>query len=120
MRYIRQQRFITTISNEDITDVKDIKSLLETLYLSSITVHFVYIDKLRDATISYDVRIKQVNDLSVDIKAFKGTGSLTMRDIPFVDIVSIKLVTDTDNIMIGDGKTSKFDLLDIEIDENNK
>ena len=118
MRYIRQQRFLTTISDEDINDHCVIKFLLQSLCNSNIDLHLVYSDKLHDTLLSYNARIKKVYDSSIDIKAFCGAGSILIRNISISTLVSIKLVTDTDNIMIGNNHMSKFDLLDIEVDED--
>lgn len=115
MRYIRQQVVTTTISNEELTSKDIILSLCKKIQESSVDVSIEYRDKKTDSVKSYaKARVTSVKDNSLSIRAFFGKSNITIEDIDFESIITLKLVTAKHNIVSGNQEMSKFDFLDIE------
>ena len=101
MRYIHQQKFITTVVDQEIYNQATMKQLLVSLQSSSEDVHFSYIDARNNSVISHaKTRIKEVNNDCVTVTVFQKTGTAVVRNISFVNIVSIKLVTENYNSIL--------------------
>jgi len=115
MRFIRRQKLITTVSDQEMTSMEDVKVLLESLCRSDVYIQFVYNDVRSEAMISYNnVRVKRVEDGKVDISVYRKTGSMALSGIPFESISLIKMVTGSSNILVDEQELTRFDLLDIE------
>ena len=119
MRYIRQQIFITTISDQEVTDRSEIYNLFHSLKSSSADFDFSYRDPRIDSIISHkNCRVKNVSKDSIGITSINKRCSVNIKEILFSNVISVKLVADTDNIIIQDKKKfSKFELLQIEEEE---
>ena len=115
MRYIRQQQFITTITDEDIKNHDDIANLLSAIKRGSVDIHIIFEDVRSSSIISHkQVRVKKVEDAKIDIISFSKSGMITIKNIPFDNIISLKLVSETENIIVNNKKITRADLLDIE------
>jgi hypothetical protein len=111
MKFIRKQIILTTITNEDITDIDIIKKTLESLSKSSVDFCIDFTDA-QDFTITYkNARISKISDETISIIARKGKSIFNVKDIKIKNIVSIKIITDKNNIFVG--KSGDFDFLDI-------
>lgn len=115
MRFIRQQKLITTVSDQQVTSLSDIKSLLDSLCRSAAYIQFAFNDERSESIVSHNnVRIKRVEDDKVDITVYRKTGSMVISGISFESISLIKMVTDSNNILVDEHDLTRFDLLDIE------
>ncbi len=117
MRYIKQQIFKTTVFDKDITSLDDIKSLMETFKKSSVDLFIEYRDARTERTITRErARIISADSNSIDIFAFDKGGSIVEHNIDFLNILLVKLVTKSDNVIVNnEDNITKFDLVDIEI-----
>ena len=115
MKYTRKQIITTTVFDDNISDMEVIVDLFNTFVKSSVDVSIEYRDeKTKNIKFNEKVRIKSVGEKTIDILIFQKSFNLSVRNIPFEDVISIKLVTEKQNIIAGDDKLSKFDFIDIQ------
>jgi hypothetical protein len=100
MRYVYQEPIITTISDEDVNDEKDIKTLLERLKGMQ---HGVYMEFEDAETPDHrraleNVRITEIRDTEVDIHAFFTNASVRYRKIPLLNIRKIRLLANKQTV----------------------
>lgn len=114
MRYTRKQIITTTVFDDDISDMEIITDLLKTFCKSTIDISIEFKDTKTKQIRFYDkVRIKSINENSIDILVFQKSFNISIKGIVFENIVSIKLVTEKHNIIAGEDKLSRFDFIDI-------
>ena len=115
MKYTRKQIITTTVFDDNISDMEVIVDLFNTFVKASVDVEMEYRDvKTKNIKFYEKVRIKSVGEKTIDILIFQKSFNLSVKNIPFEDIISIKLVTEKQNIIAGDDKLSKFDFIDIQ------
>jgi len=115
MKYTRKQIIATTVFDDDISDMETIVNLFNTFFKSTVDISMEVRDtKTKNIKFYEKVRIKSVNEKTIDILIFQKSFNLSVKSIPFENIISIKLVTEKQNIIAGDDKLSKFDFIDIQ------
>jgi hypothetical protein len=115
MIYIRKQIVTKTVSEDDLHDEEVIIDLLNNIRKASTDITIEYRDAKNDHIKRYDkVRIKKVEEHSIDIIIFFKSASSNEKGIDIDDIVSIILTTSKHNIVAGKDKISKHAFLDIE------
>lgn len=94
MRYLYQEPIVTTVTDEDITDDKAIKELLSAICNNGSSVHMAMEDPQHpDYVKSFEnVRITSVGENTIDIHAFFNGASIKYRDVPFVNVQSVRVV----------------------------
>lgn len=93
MRFIRKQIVLTTIADENITELDTIKKVLESLSKSSVDISIDFIDISVDSTRSYNnARISKISDDKIDIIVRNNKNILHVKDIIMKDILSIKII----------------------------
>ena len=116
MKYIRKQQIITTITDRDITKEDEIISLLNILVEGSVDLEVAYRDPKTNFIQNYDrVRIDKI-DLEkkmIDLSAYMRMNRIRITNIPFDNVMSITLVSDTNNIIMKNENIKKFDFVDI-------
>jgi hypothetical protein len=91
-----------------------VRSLLEEIASSDAYVSISYTETQLDFTRSHDnARIRSVKDGKVNIQVHNKTSMFNVNGILLENIISLKLVSDTNNIVIANKKITRFDLLDI-------
>jgi hypothetical protein len=118
MRYIRKEKIITTICNEDVVDNDVINSVLESLKSNIIEFSMStkkYFPSLGDYRNTYynKVRVDSVEDSQADFMIFDKSSTTHLRGIPFSDIVEINAITTVDKILTSKINPTRFDFLDI-------
>jgi len=117
MKYIRQEHIITTICNQNIEDLNEIKSLVEKIKDKKIYIFIVFRKKNNnydEHIVSYkNVRIKKIHDNSIDFTVYNNTSIIHINNIILDDIIKIHVITEKNNILkVKDG--NKFGLLNLE------
>ncbi len=119
MKFIRQEKVITTVSSQDISDQDEARSFLEDLKKEhlkfSVIIRKTFNSENNSTTIHYqNATIKRVcaNEDSVDLYIFNKSGSINMR-VGFEDIVEIRALTNRNDFLKYGKKISKFDVMDI-------
>ena len=113
MRFIRKQIVLTTIADENIVEIDTIKKVLESLSKSSVDISIDFVDPSIDFTKSYSsARISKISEEKIDIIVRNNKNILHVKDIEMKNILSVKIITDQNNIFIGKNN-SDFDMLDI-------
>lgn len=114
MRYVRQQRVITTVCDEEITDMDTVRSLMDQLAKSDAYVSISYNDPQSGYTRNHEnVRVRSLKDDKLGIQIHNKTSTFNVHNIPLDHILSVKLVSDSNNIVVANDKITRFDLLDI-------
>jgi len=117
MKYTRKQIVITTVFDDNIEDEDIIFDLINTFSKSSIDLSIEFRDqKIKQSKLCDRARIKEFNKelKTVDLFVMQKSYNFLVKNIPISDIISIKVVTEKYNIIAGEDKLSKFDLIDIE------
>lgn len=122
MRFIRQEHLVTTICNKKLTDLDDIKTLLYNIKKASIEFSLVVNKESHnnyyDQQFSYEkVKIKKVNETTVDFMIFNKSAITNLKEIEFTNILEISAITKKNRILDYKSNVSRHDLLDIEEDE---
>ena len=121
MRYLRQQRVVKTICDEEITDKETIASLFEYLAKTDVSLFLSYTDEKSGHALNYDnVRVKSFKDGMIDIKVNHSNAVFGVSKIPIASISFVKLITDTNNVIISNEKITRYDLMDLGEDEVTK
>ena len=92
----------------------EVEALIHKLINSSAYVKISYSDPRTDMPMSYDrCRIKKLEDHCIDLFVMTKLAMQHIKKIPLENIICIKLVTATNNIIIDNKKLTRFDILDI-------
>lgn len=119
MKFLRQEYIITTISNKEVSDLETIKNVLNNLKKENIEFSLVT-QKPSDLgysnlRLSYEkVRVKSVNENSVDFIVFNKSSMTNITDISFNNLIEIIAITKKNNILEAENATDRFGLMDIE------
>ena len=94
MKYLYQEPVISTVSDEEITDDKQIKDLLTKLKVMQHSVYMEFMDpEFPDVPKRLDnVRITEIRDNEIDIHVFFTHASAKIKKIPFQHILKIRLI----------------------------
>ena len=118
MKFIRKEYIITTIFDKELTKEEEIKIVFDNLYAHRIEFSMI----VKKVTPSYDdfkmtherVRIlKLYDDKTCDLMILKKGANMSMKKVPFADIIEINAVTKKYRILDVDSDVNKIDLLDI-------
>ena len=114
MRYKKIQVIRTTVCDEDISDVEDMRSLIDKFSKSHIDISLEYRDVQTDTPRRQErVRIKSIDDDdNVKIKVYFSS-SIVNLTIQLKNITMLHLVTEKTAIMINNQNLNEFDLLDL-------
>jgi len=119
VKFLRQEYIITTISNKEVSDLETIKNVLNNLKKENIEFSLVT-QKPSDLgysnlRLSYEkVRVKSVNENSVDFIVFNKSSMTNITDISFNNLIEIVAITKKNNILEAENATDRFGLMDIE------
>jgi len=122
VKFLRQEYIITTISNKEVSDLEIIKNVLNNLKKENIEFSLVT-QKPSDLgysnlRLSYEkVRVKSVNENSVDFIVFNKSSMTNITDISFNNLIEIIAITKKNNILEAENATDRFGLMDIEESE---
>ena len=122
MRFIREERIITTICNEVVSDKETIVSLLNNLKKSRIEFSLI-IKKFFGANTGYrrieynKVRVDKVKEELADFLVLDKKCITHVKNIPFSEILEISAITTIDKILKVEPDITKWELLDIESSE---
>jgi len=118
MRFIRKEYIVTTIFNKELTEDDEIITVFTNLYQYRIDFSLI-MKKFQPQQSEYfnitfeKVRIKKINNNTLDLIVFKKGANITMNEIPFTDIVEISATTVKNKILDVDSDINRFDLLDL-------
>lgn len=118
MRYIYQEPIVTTISDDDLNDEKEIKTLLLRLkeLQHGVYMEFEDVENLDYRRMCNNVRITDVRDNDCDIHAFYPNASARYRKVPFLNIHKIRLLANK-QVVSQKYKVTRWHLMDVaEID----
>ena len=117
MKYIRQEHIITTICDQNIEDLNEIKSLVEKIKDKRMYIFIAFRKKNNnydEHIISYkNARLKKVYDNSIDFTVYSNTSTININNIALDDIIKIHVITEKNNILKIKGE-NKFGLLNLE------
>lgn len=121
MRFIRQEKLITTICNQEVNDEKIVIRVLNNLLKErvefSLSINKFFQSDYGNRILSYDkAKVKKVNENSVDFFVFTGKSATVIPNISFDDVAEIHAVTTKHDILKLDPEANRFDLMDIEED----
>jgi hypothetical protein len=94
MRYLYQEPVISTVSDDEITNDAQIKDLLTKLKVMQHSIYMEFLDTdFPDMPKKMDnVRITEVREDQIDIHAFFAKASAKIKNIPFQNILKIRLI----------------------------
>lgn len=119
MRYVRKEKVITTICNEDITENDIIVSVLNNLknnmieFAISVRKYFPSLHYSHKDVQYSKVKIKNVKENEVDFIIFDRSSTTHLNGILFSDIVEIEAVMTVDKILKSKSDPTRWDFLDI-------
>ncbi len=119
MRYIRKEKVITTICNEDVTENDIVVSVLNNLKNNMIEFSIgirKYFPSLQYShkNVQYSkVKVKNVKENEVDFLIFDRSSTTHLNGVLFSDIVEIEAVTTVDKILKSKSDPTRWDFLDI-------
>ena len=122
MKFVRQEKIITTICNEEISDIKTIKEVLENLLKDrirfSISIRKYIPNTSSCQTLIYEkVKVKKVYDEKVDFIILMESSVVVLSDISFNDIESIYAITTKQDIFKVKPDADRFDLMELDLDD---
>jgi hypothetical protein len=118
MKYTREQIIRTVTTNKEINDEEEVKNLLDRLLKANADISIEFRDGRSQLIMRHgDSRIKTVADDCISISTRRRKAVFKVNDIKIKDILSIKLVTDKQNIILDGPETDEFDFIDL--DEGN-
>ena len=125
MRFIRQQQTITTVCNEEVIEQESIVELLNNLLKSQLEFSLILRKEFKSdyvyRNITYDkARVKKVNEDTVDFLILSKNAISNIKSIGFNEIVEIFALTKKSDIFKSSSKVSRFDLMDIDIDQDQE
>lgn len=104
---------IVTVSNEEIIDDWAIKAVLTYLHKSQTYIHIEFTDLDMFATRRVDKgRVINVSETTFDLWAFYGSSTAKYRNIPFSNIVTIRVIASKQDIS-SKHKVTRWHLLDV-------
>jgi len=114
MRFISMEPIISTVSDNDLTDVGEIKALLQKLKEMQHGVFMEFEDAENpDHRRALDnVRIVEVRENDVDIHAFFANASAKYKRIPFLNIHKIRLLANKQSVS-KKYKVTRWHLMDV-------
>ena len=123
MRFTRQEHFIITSCDQEITNCETITQVLQNLLQECIEFSLSYNkwfqSDYRNRIISYNrAKIKEVHEDNVDLFVLE-QGVTIVKGIKFTDIISINVISTIRDILKMKEEINRFDLMDIEQDEKN-
>jgi hypothetical protein len=118
MRFIRKEKIVTTIFNEDLADEEDIKVVFKNLYdykiefsiiLRKCTPSHTYI------TLNFDnAKIQKVyEDSTFDLLAFKRGVKTEMKKVAFNEVIEIDATTIKHKVLDTCSDVTRWELLDL-------
>lgn len=119
MRYIRKEKVITTICNEEVTENDIVVSLLDNLknnmieFSLSVRKYFPSLQYSHKNVQYNKVKIKNVKESVVDFMIFDRSSTTHLNGVLFSDIVEIEAVTTVDKILKSKTDPTRWDFLDI-------
>ncbi len=125
MRYVRLEHIISTVCNEDVSDTESIASLLKKLSVENLDVS-ICVKQNEDSyggglSASYqNVRIVKVDKSTVDVCVYRSNGNLNLRNIPFDNILEMKVISKKTDLTSKKSSVSRIDYIDIEKDATSE
>ena len=118
MKFIRKEKIITTIIDEEISEVKEQEIIFNNLCNSkikcSITIKQPHYDGDYTTIEFPSAIITKVNDNNtLDLFVFKKSGTMKIRGTSFNDIKEIKAITIKNSIYTPNSDITRFELLDL-------
>ena len=119
MRFKRQEHYVSTICNKEISSTESIKEVLDNLKKDNIEFSLSFTKNLSnsytDLPISYGkVKVKKVYNDKVDFIVLRKSSLTNIKDIRFEDITEISAITEKNIILKYDETIDRFHLMDIE------
>jgi len=113
MKYTRQQLVLKTIDDIEMTDIESIKKLVSNIKSSSAYVSIEFKgENYNNITFYERARIINVSEDSIDVRSFYNRSTVLKTGIKLDSLISLKLVTSKNNIII-DNLGENFNFLDI-------
>ena len=124
MRFIREERLITTICNEEVSDPETILEILNNLKKHmvefSLVIKKFFGENLGYRRIDYDkVRIDKIKEETVDFIVLDKKSITHVRDVLFSEILEISAITTVDKILKVKPGVTRWDLMDFSKDEED-
>lgn len=121
MRFIRQEKIITTICDKEVEEDKYIVSLLQKLKEEAVyftlVIKKVYQSDYVERTMIHDkVKVKDVSQdgTTADFCVFKDTSLFMLKGVEFHEISEIFALTEKINLLDFGREKSFFDYIDLE------
>lgn len=121
MRFIRQEKIITTICNSEVIDTENIARLLEklkeeSLYFSLTVMKMGYINYANKPLIHKKVKVNEVyvEESKVDFYVYGDTLLIKLNNVDFCEIVEIFALTEKVNLLSHNKDKGVFDFIDLE------
>jgi hypothetical protein len=114
MRFTRKEIILTTITDEDITDINILRDLLKTIQRSSVDLIIDFKEPKTGFTKTHDKsRIMKVSEDDVDILVRQDKSIFNVKGVKITDIISIKIITSQNDFFVG-SDANPFKFIDIE------
>jgi len=125
MHFIMKQIIITTVADHDIKTVDEIRGCLTSILGASVDCKVVYKDPLSGIIKRHEkCRLSNLNDDKVDIKVFQQSAKFRVAGVNLSDIIELEIETKQRNIIAGNEKMNRFNLMDIpageKVEENKE
>ena len=114
MKYTREQIIRTVTTNKQIDDEEEIKNLLKRLLKASADISIEFRDSRSQLIMRHeDSRIKTVEEDCISISTRRRKAVFKINNIKIKDVLSIKLVTDKQNIILDGPENDECDFIDL-------
>jgi len=117
VKFTRQEKIITTISCQEISNLEEVRYLLQDLKKEhlkfSLIMRNIFKGENDSSVMQYkNSTVKKVNDTNAEFFIFNQSGSINMK-IDLENIIEIKALTGRNDFLKYGKKITKFDVMDI-------
>lgn len=114
MRYIYSEPVISTITDEEVSDLKAVEDLLNSLKEQQHSIYLEYSDPHDAAIVKKleDVRITNISEGTIDIHVFFKTASARIKGIPIINLREIRLIA-TKQLLQQKYKVKRWHMMDV-------
>jgi hypothetical protein len=117
MKFVRKETIVTTVFNKEITELDEIKIILNNLYNNKVEFSIMFKRNVFNKDTMFlsmeKAVIKKINEDNIDFFAFKNGAKTVVNNLLFSDIIEINATTVKNKILDFNSDATRFDYLDL-------